>query len=70
MSESTYIFTDTQFESELVRLQALEKVYDRAIYLATVGAIAQKAKTQFDLILQSDFSRLKTNGARQNNLYR
>lgn len=30
MSESTYIFTDTQFESELVRLQALEKVYDPA----------------------------------------
>ena len=30
MSESTYIFTDTQFESELVRLQGLEKVYDPA----------------------------------------
>ena len=30
MSESTYIFTDTQFDSELVRLQALEKVYDPA----------------------------------------
>lgn len=28
MSDSTYIFTKTQFNSELVRLQALEQVYD------------------------------------------
>ena len=30
MSQSDYIFTDTQFESELTRLQELEKIYDPA----------------------------------------
>jgi hypothetical protein len=30
MTESAYIFTDTQFESELARLQVLERVYDPA----------------------------------------
>ena len=29
MSQSDYIFVDTQFESELTRLQQLEKAHDR-----------------------------------------